>query len=615
MWLLNVRSYRLEWVHDRTAAMKGYAILSHTWDAEEVSFQDMQIIETARQLKGFGKIELTCRQAIADGLRWAWVDTCCIDKKSSAELSEAINSMYRYYARSNCCYVFLSDVEVDPETAKSLPGLGKGPAGLEDSRWFERGWTLQELIAPSCVKFFSKDWHYIGTKSTLAASLAAVTSIDERMLRQKSKLADYTIAQRMSWAAGRETTRIEDQAYSLLGIFGVNMPLLYGEGARAFERLQREIMKDTDDHSIFLWRGRADDDDYDGSQDLPYADILAGSPDNFDHARKIVFLEYYRSRPFEFTNSGLRITVPFVLYDNAWYAVFNCRYINNFAGPLGVKVQYSRSWMASGEEDEYPRYEFNRCIEVIPTEVLVGVEPKTCLFVRSQDGVRRARRVAAAPVVCTFWLLRPKSFLEHFELQALEPWGNWSSSSVLQSTLQWTRDVKGAERGCWGCIAWKYRRGSQPSFTNLLLQVAVRDAEPRYRITVMRTDERLSRADFEEWASITPSPTEELEVHDVDQLLYPSGHEGVARFYSTVEQKVMPVLNDDPGRLEFSAEIQEIFGNLVCVVELSYQAEPAETPPNEQDVSIVVPRTASGSQMSRNAGKRKRNGEEQAAKA
>lgn len=221
-----------------------YAILSHTWGSEEVTLQDFQRPE-ARNKAGFSKIMRCCEQAKKDGFGWAWVDTCCIDKSSSAELSEAINSMYRWYQNSNVCYVLLEDV---PPLAPSFP-----EEEFKRARWFKRGWCLQELIAPLVIEFYASDWTEIGTKWSLHGPIEEATGIPSDVLLNKSRLDLLPIAQKMSWASERETTRREDEAYCLLGIFGISMPLLYGEGERAFLRLQEEMLKKTDDYSLFLW--------------------------------------------------------------------------------------------------------------------------------------------------------------------------------------------------------------------------------------------------------------------------------------------------------------------------------------------------------------------------
>ena len=189
------------------------------------------------------KVRKFCSLAEEHGHAWAWADVCCIDKSSSAELSEAINSMFRYYALSNVCYVYLRDVSGGPGWEVEF----------RESMWHRRGWTLQELLAPQVIAFMSKDWTFLGTKADLAPLLADITRVPEKVLRFEQDIADICVARRMSWAASRETTRAEDEAYSLMGIFGVNMPALYGEGRKAFYRLQEEIMKTSADGSLFAW--------------------------------------------------------------------------------------------------------------------------------------------------------------------------------------------------------------------------------------------------------------------------------------------------------------------------------------------------------------------------
>lgn len=214
-----------------------YAILSHTWgeDGEEVTFQDLEG-NTGKNKVGYAKIMVFGKQAAIDNLQYFWVDTCCIDKSSSAELTEAINSMFRWYREAAKCYVYLSDV--------SVPALGEDddlfqPA-FRQSRWFTRGWTLQELIAPKSVEFFSLEGTRIGDKRSLEKEIHEITEIEVEALRGVP-LSQFSIANRMLWAAKRKTTREEDKAYCLLGIFDISMPLIYGEGRRALSRLEKEI--------------------------------------------------------------------------------------------------------------------------------------------------------------------------------------------------------------------------------------------------------------------------------------------------------------------------------------------------------------------------------------
>ncbi|KAI6003478.1 heterokaryon incompatibility protein-domain-containing protein, partial [Pisolithus orientalis] len=235
-----------------------YAILSHRW-GEEVSYDEMIKLNTMTQeeritvteRQGYCKIVQSCKQAKKDGFRLLWVDTCCIDRRSSAELSEAIRSMYRWYENSKKCYAYLHDVKKSTFPTKQDIASYKDSNGWPE--WFSRGWTLQELIAPKDVQFFNMDWVPLGRKQNHASTLHKITRIPENVLKGALSPGQVCVAQVMSWAADRKTTRAEDRAYSLLGLFGVNMPMLYGEGSKAFQRLQLEIIRVSNDQSIFAW--------------------------------------------------------------------------------------------------------------------------------------------------------------------------------------------------------------------------------------------------------------------------------------------------------------------------------------------------------------------------
>ncbi|KAF5251040.1 hypothetical protein FANTH_3801 [Fusarium anthophilum] len=289
MRLVNTQTIQLEFVADDN--VPDYAILSHTWEQEEVLFHDMGR-DGAMSKKGWAKLESCCRVARENEFQYIWDDTCCIDKTSSAELSEAINSMYRYYQEASICYVYLADIST--------------VSGIPHSRWFTRGWTLQELIAPSSMIFFDKDWRELGTKTSLVQVLSQRTSIPESILCDSEELETTSIAQRMSWAADRVTTRKEDSAYSLMGIFGINMPLLYGEGDKAFYRLQEEIMRVSDDHSLFTWKAITS-----------RGGLLAPTPAAFKNSDDIIpwnpFTPY--NSPFTINNKGVRMEVPFIAQD------------------------------------------------------------------------------------------------------------------------------------------------------------------------------------------------------------------------------------------------------------------------------------------------------------
>jgi heterokaryon incompatibility protein (HET) len=235
-----------------------YAILSHTWGAhtEEVSFKDM-VDGTGKSKPGYDKIRFCGEQARRDGLQYFWIDTCCIDKSSSTELQEAINSMFRWYRDAAKCYVYLADVSRPALDANGKSSQLTWELSFRKSRWFARGWTLQELVAPASVELFSKEGEQLGNKRSLERHIHEVTGIPVKVLRG-TPLSDFTIPEKMSWAEKRETTREEDKAYSLLGIFDVYMPLIYGEGREnAFKRLREEIDKASKGRSLpmiaFIW--------------------------------------------------------------------------------------------------------------------------------------------------------------------------------------------------------------------------------------------------------------------------------------------------------------------------------------------------------------------------
>ena len=258
MWLLSTDRAELHEFVSPEAVPGGYAILSHVWDEDEQTFQDTRRFQDEYAAskpnprdRASPKIRGACMLAEQHGYDWLWIDAPCIDKSSSAEVSEAINSMYRYYSLAEVCYAYLKDVPHGDIFDREQPATREA---FSKSEWHRRGWTLQELIASKIVIFLSRDWTLLGTKAELADLVESITQIPASLLGLKTQLAHFSIAQRMSWAANRKTTREEDRAYSLLGIFGIQMPPLYGEGVQAFYRLQEEIMKRFPDTSLFAWR-------------------------------------------------------------------------------------------------------------------------------------------------------------------------------------------------------------------------------------------------------------------------------------------------------------------------------------------------------------------------
>ena len=307
MWLLNARTKKLVEFEDESKIYGRYAILSHVWQDDELSFQDIEHdVPGFQQKGGYAKIEYACAQALSEKLDYVWVDTCCINKLSSAELSEAINSMYRWYYEAKVCYAFLYDV---PDVE------------LKNSKWFTRGWTLQELIAPGFVEFYNSSWQHIGTKFDMIDELARITRIDIKVLKDRNALQSTSVAARLAWAAERQTQKKEDEAYCLMGLFDVNMPMIYGEGSKAFARLQEEIIKTYEDPSILAWQA------WEQNQ---ASMLLSPSPKGFRKAHNILSWSYdWIDDSFALHNKGLRIYLPCVPDESdpqRITAILNCRY-------------------------------------------------------------------------------------------------------------------------------------------------------------------------------------------------------------------------------------------------------------------------------------------------
>jgi hypothetical protein len=220
-----------------------YAILSHTWlEGKEVTYDEL-VAGQGKNKAGYAKVRFCGERAAKDGLDLFWVDTCCIDKRDNNELGTALNSMFRWYQQATKCYVYLSDVRVPDEVIDAQALRITWEDAFRKSRWFTRGWTLQELLAPASVEFFSANGKQLGSKITLEQEIHEITQIPIRALR-KYDLGEFSVDERMSWVAGRRTTVKEDRAYCLLGIFGVFLPLIYGEGENhALQRLKEEIQR------------------------------------------------------------------------------------------------------------------------------------------------------------------------------------------------------------------------------------------------------------------------------------------------------------------------------------------------------------------------------------
>lgn len=312
-----------------------YIILSHRWEDEEdeVTLEDFTS-DTAVLKLGYHKISKLCKIARKYQCEWVWLDTCCIDKRNSVELNEAINSMYKWYQNSLFCVAYLFDYR------------SKGHTELRDSTWFKRCWTLQELISPRVVRFYDKDWRFFGTKQELCREIAKITGVDEDTLSGADPRR-CSVAQRMSWAAGREATRIEDQAYSLLGLFDLSLPMLYGDGEKAFLALQKEILLysgDSNDQSIFAWNRAMAEGQYYG--------LLA------KNARCFAGCGATRCTPpisktyaFSFTGAGFQLNVPAIPYGmNTYLCPLDCTSDRSVEGKRDC-ILLERSV----EDDQYAR--------------------------------------------------------------------------------------------------------------------------------------------------------------------------------------------------------------------------------------------------------------------
>lgn len=326
MRLMDVKNLQLE-DFPPDEIPKKYAILSHKWGKDEVLFADVGRGIDNSEKAGYEKIRSCCKQAATHNLDYIWIDTCCIDKSSSAELSEAINSMYPWYQKATICYAYLADVPTNVNTHDLNSAFAK-------SKWFERGWTLQELIAPLNLIFYSRDWIEIGTKLTLKDVLAQITGINVGILTGAKELKSASVALRMYWARDRQTSRTEDIAYCLMGLFDVNMPMLYGEGKKAFIRLQEEIMKHSDDQSLFAWT------DPDAPADS-HCGLLADSPSKFRNSANIIpYQGWEPTSPYQISNKGLRLELHLnPCGGDVYVAALECPVPPDYEGFLGIYLK------------------------------------------------------------------------------------------------------------------------------------------------------------------------------------------------------------------------------------------------------------------------------------
>ncbi|KAF9785608.1 hypothetical protein IL306_005431 [Fusarium sp. DS 682] len=377
MRLLETKSYELFEASDIPAPFPPYAILSHTWisSKDEITYQDMKtrkgdIKNDVYKQKGWSKLRKYCDRAAKDGWEWAWMDTCCIDKTNPADTQEAINAMFRWYQSAGICYAHLEDIDVLrdvkdmdlPHNVDLDETVGNQNAANPSSplhkalerffikaKWFTRGWTLQELLAPHYLVFVDCVWRRIGTRESWALEIERASNIEARHLTsfEPTDFASCSTALRFSWASGRETTVEEDETYSLLGLFGISLPLIYGEGSRqAFNRLQRQLIIVYNDDSLFAWK---EPQAISGRPVRPEQQvsksgwgILARSVKDFWDASKIKALGHY-GNTFSMTNQGLAITAKHWRHNanlNAGLIRLNCSIGSDSSQETGIYLTY-----------------------------------------------------------------------------------------------------------------------------------------------------------------------------------------------------------------------------------------------------------------------------------
>lgn len=397
MRLINTKTYELR---EFNSGVPPYAILSHRWEEKEVTFADLskRIPEDEREvwapddpdkLISWMKIKRACKTAREDNrvFEWIWLDMCCINKDSSAELQESLNSMFAWYRNADICLVYLRRI---PDC--TIEDASRDGSEFRASEWFTRGWTLQELIAPNdTMLFLSRNWRPIGTRGKLANIISEITNIDVELLSrpspplltgQRAEALDFSkwsIATRMSWAANRQTTRAEDRAYSLSGLFDVTMPVMYGEGGEnAFRRLQLEIIQNSPDQSILAWGSRIRLRPLPSESQWGPASPLGGyNVEEYSHARNLLAsrpsdflessdiqtdsvdplwqalrLEVPTERHFYRTNHGIRIPLPLLptARSEVFFAALACR--EDSCGFLWIAIALKK---VNGSDHTYMR--------------------------------------------------------------------------------------------------------------------------------------------------------------------------------------------------------------------------------------------------------------------
>jgi ankyrin repeat protein len=418
MRLIDVEKKKLEeFIGDN---IPPYVILSHTWgaDEDEISYQDIEQGSVNKSGPQVVKFEACCKQALQDGLRYAWIDTCCIPRSDLNELSEAINSMFRWYKNAAICYAYLADVPAGVDCSDPQ-------SSLFTSRWFTRGWTLQELLAPKTVRFYDQGWNFLGTKAEMSVAIEKITGIPRPVLLGWASLDTQSVAQRMSWASKRVTKRPEDIAYCLLGVFSVYLSMIYGEGAEsAFSRLQQTIMTEVRDDSILAWGLNVRELPPEGLNPVLSAGALARSPSDFANCRRIRSRQRYIGPMHSLEISGGCLSVQLPLHkekNGEIYGVLNC-------GPDDADddVVVIPLHAVSSQSSEYIRPKYHR-VHLRNKESLDG-SPKLIYVQKSQasgNGQLANRR---------HWFYVEESIETNLELIDVQPCSRWQKNLGMIAT-------------------------------------------------------------------------------------------------------------------------------------------------------------------------------------
>ncbi|TFA97529.1 hypothetical protein CCMA1212_010730 [Trichoderma ghanense] len=419
---------------------------------KELTFRRVENGEIDKQYLGSIKLTGCCQQAQKDGLGYAWIDTCCIDKTNLVELSEAINSMYRWYSRASVCYAYLSDVPDDDDP----PRLG---SKFRSSRWFQRGWTLQELLAPKHLRFYNSEWRSIGTKGTICAVIKNITRVPQQFLLGITSLHGASVAQRMSWAAQRQTKRAEDIAYCLLGIFNVTMPMIYGEGGeQAFFRLQEQIMKTTRDDSILAW-GLSDEI----------------SKPSMNENSQIVARNHTSSplHSLDVFGGSVRVHMPLLTTAGGkTYGLLSCGPGSNREQVVGIPL----ARINSGASNEYIRP--MGCPSVLQPTTAAGSPPELVHIKRA------CQRDASATTNQQYWLYEADLFARvNLALVDVEPPSCWDEQMNLISAVRSNDDA--ADRIL---LRFRHAEAGSRDFVMILEITPASNTDPQFHMVTCSRD-------------------------------------------------------------------------------------------------------------------------------